>query len=218
MEPGTVRAAHLGLKEHLLRGFAYCVVHLVHRPRLYGTLPKLDEPTIFVCRHVGLMDPVVLMVEYARYMLHPLVANDYYNKNGFTRFFYKMAFCIPIERHKASRQWIEDSMAVLGKGEHVIIFPEGTRNKNADKSELGEFREGSLKIAQRTGCPVVPVAISGTADIYENHRPFVRRAHVTVRFLEPFRIAELEGEHRKKPAAYTRGLIMDQLKKSSENR
>ena len=114
---------------------------------------------------------------------------------------------------------ITDAIGYVKEGQSsIFIFPEGTRNKNADKSELGEFREGSLKIAQRTGCPVVPVAISGTADIYENHRPFVRRAHVTVRFLEPFRIAELEGEHRKKPAAYTRGLIMDQLKKSSENR
>ncbi len=179
MEPGTVRAAHLGLKEHLLRGFAYCVVHLVHRPRLYGTLPKLDEPTIFVCRHVGLMDPVILMVEYARYMLHPLVANDYYNKNGFTRFFYKMAFCIPIERHKASRQWIEDSMAVLGKGEHVIIFPEGTRNKTGEG--LLPFKEGTALLAGLSGARVVPV--------YNAFWKFPRRYRLAVG--EPFRLDPL---------------------------
>lgn len=45
------------------------------------------------------------------------------------------------------------------RGVSVWIFPEGTRNKNEQLSDLLPFKEGSLKIAEKSGCPVVPVAI-----------------------------------------------------------
>ena len=35
-----------------------------------------------------------------------------------------------------------------------------------------EFKEGSLKMADKAGCPVVPVAIAHSADVLENHFPF----------------------------------------------
>ena len=66
------------------------------------------------------------------------------------------------------------------------IFPEGTRCKAEDPTELLGFKEGSLKIAEKSGCPVVPVAITGTAEILEQHFPFIRPSHVTMEFGEPF--------------------------------
>lgn len=47
------------------------------------------------------------------------------------------------------------------------IFPEGTRNESKDPADLMEFHEGSLKIAEKSGCPVIPVAITGTDDVFE---------------------------------------------------
>ena len=32
-----------------------------------------------------------------------------------------------------------------------------------------EFKEGSLKMADKAGCPVVPVAIAHSADVFGNH-------------------------------------------------
>lgn len=46
-------------------------------------------------------------------------------------------------------------------------IPGGTRCKAKDPAELLSFKEGSLKIAEKSGCPVVPVAITGTAEILE---------------------------------------------------
>ena len=108
---GTVKEAHLGFAARFLRGFAWCLVHTVQRPKLSGVKPELDEPTIFVCSHVGLMDPVILMVEYIRYMIRPMVAKDYVEKNGFTRRFYPLAQCIPIDRRNVSTKWLEDALA-----------------------------------------------------------------------------------------------------------
>ena len=152
---GTVKAAKLSFADRLLRYFCYFVVQTVQRPKFMTTKPGLDEPTIFVCRHVGLMDPVILMAAYFRKMVRPLVAKDYYDKNKFTRAFYKHAQCIPLDRRNVSKQWLEDSLEALGKGESVIIFPEGKRNKSG--IGLQPFHNGAALLAARSGARVVPV-------------------------------------------------------------
>lgn len=155
MDKGSVKAARLSLPDRLLRGFAYGMIHLVQRPRLSRPKPVLEGPAIFACRHVGLMDPVILMVEYYRKMLHPLVALDYYEANGFTRSFYDHAQCIPIDRKGKSKKWLEDSVAALRKGECIIIFPEGKRNKS--EKGLLPFKHGVAMLAAASGAPVIPV-------------------------------------------------------------
>ena len=54
-----------------------------------------------------------------------------------------------------SKQWIEDSLEALGKGESVIIFPEGKRNKSGNG--LLPFHSGAALLAARSGARVVPV-------------------------------------------------------------
>jgi len=152
---GTVKNAKLGFTELALRDFAWCMVHCVQRPKLCSPKQALDKPTIFACSHVGLMDPVVLMVQYYNMIIHPLVALDYYQKNGFTRKFYDVAQCIPIDRINHSQQWLEDSVAALAKGESIIIFPEGKRNKSG--KGLLPFHVGVAVLAARSGARVVPV-------------------------------------------------------------
>ena len=77
------------------------------------------------------------------------------------------------------------------------------------------FKEGSLKIAEKSKCPVVPVAITGTAELLEAHAPWVHPGDVTIRFGEPFRIADLPEENRKFPGAYTRERILEMLREET---
>ncbi len=64
------------------------------------------------------------------------------------------------------------------------IFPEGTRNESKDPADLMEFHEGSLKIAEKSGCPVIPVAITGTDDVFERHTPDPQ-SYVIIEYGEP---------------------------------
>ena len=48
----------------------------------------------------------------------------------------------------------------------MVIFPEGTRSQDEDHT----FKEGSLRPALKSKVPVIPMAISGTADILENNK------------------------------------------------
>ncbi len=152
---GTVKEAHLGFKERCLRYISYLMVHLVQRPKLYGPKPVPQGPAIYACRHVGLIDPVILMVTYFPWMIRPLVAKDYYDKSNFTRSFYRTAQCIPLDRKHAATRWVEESLVALGKGESLIIYPEGKRNKSG--VGLQKFQNGAALLAAKSGAQVVPV-------------------------------------------------------------
>ena len=126
--------------------------------------------------------------------------------------------CLFLDRDdiKAGLKMILDGIEKVKNGVSVWIFPEGTRNRHVDMLELLPFKEGSLKIAEKSGCPVVPVAMFGTADVFEKHIPFIRPAHVIVEYGKPFYIKELEPENRKKAGAYTRDVIIGMLEKLQE--
>lgn len=117
---------------------------------------------------------------------------------------------------KEGLKTILEGIEKVKSGVSIWIFPEGTRNENKDMTELLPFHEGSLKIAQKSGCPVIPVAITGTAPIFEDHLPFIRPSHVVIRYGEPIYIKELPPEGRKFPGSYTRDIISGMLKDMKE--
>ena len=80
------------------------------------------------------------------------------------------------------------------------------------------FKEGSLKIAEKSGCPVIPVAITGTAQVFEAHIPIIRPSHVIIEFGKPFYTKELPPEHKKFPGAYTRDIIKGMLDEQMKER
>ncbi len=130
------------------------------------------------------------------------------------------AGCFFLDRKnlKAGLKTILQAIQSVKDGTSVWVFPEGTRNKNKELTDLLPFKEGSLKIAEKSGCPVVPVAITGTADVYENHRPFVRPAKITIEFGEPFYVKDLPETERKAAGQYTRRRIIELLEKEKARR
>lgn len=123
--------------------------------------------------------------------------------------------CLFLDRKDAREglKTILKAISDLKAGTSLVIYPEGTRNRGADGRMLLDFKEGSLKIAQKAGCPVVPMAILGSAEVYEKHRPWIRGAKVLLRFGEAIDLKELPPEDAKKPARYLREVITGMLAK-----
>lgn len=94
----------------------------------------------------------------------------------------------------------------------IWIFPEGTRCKT---DEMLPFKEGSLKFAEKTGCPIIPVAIDGCRNIFEAQFPKIRKATVTVTFGTPIDVSTLDKEEKKFLGAYTRQVITEMLRESN---
>ena len=79
--------------------------------------------------------------------------------------------CLFLDRKniKAGLATMNEGTQLLKDGFSIAIFPEGTRNQDEDPHE---FKEGSLRPALKAKVPVIPMAISGTADILENNKRF----------------------------------------------
>ena len=82
---------------------------------------------------------------------------------------------------------------------------------NPDVTNVKEFKEGSLKIAEKGKVPIVPVAIYGTYEIWEEHLPYMKKSKVIIEYGNPIIIDELTDNEKKKLGAYTRSKIVDML-------
>ena len=84
-------------------------------------------------------------------------------------------------------------------------FPCAFSRKGPDtpaKILLLPFKAGSLKIAAKTGCPIVPMAITGSADILKIQAfPRVKSTHVVLQYGEPILMEDLSKDDRKHSAS-----------------
>ena len=98
------------------------------------------------------------------------------------------------------RQGLRTILAAIDKvkaGISIAICPEGTRGKDPDERNLLPFHEGSFKIAVKSGCPIVPVVIAGSSNIFEDHFPSVKRTPVIIEILDPIDPGSLTGDDKK---------------------
>lgn len=125
----------------------------------------------------------------------------------------KRLYCLFLDRDniKEGLKTILTGIDQIKNGISMCIFPEGTRTTGPDETDLLPFKEGSLKMAEKTGCPIIPMALTGTADIFEKHLPWIRSAHVTLQYGEPIYPKELSKEDQKRLGSYTRQKILDML-------
>jgi len=122
--------------------------------------------------------------------------------------------CLFLDRKdiKAGLKTILEGIEYVKNGISMWIFPEGTRARGKDELDMLPFKEGSLKIAEKSGCPVIPVAMVRTADIFEKHTPRVLPTEVTIYYGKPIYLKELEPEQRKHAGAYTKEVITEMIR------
>lgn len=118
-----------------------------------------DRPVIFACNHASQVDILVL------YLALPVefrfVVKEELFKVPIMGLAMKAAGYIPIKRSggKAAMRSLSKAAQRIKEGASVVIFPEGTRSLDG---KLAPFKPGGFLLAARSGCPVVPVAISGS--------------------------------------------------------
>jgi len=100
----------------------------------------------------------------------------------------------------------------INAGYSIFISPEGTRSHGKD---MLPFKEGSFKIAQKTGCAIIPVSISNTDELFENHFPWIHSTHVIIEFGTPIYPKDLSKDQTKFLGTYVQGIIRETLEKNS---
>lgn len=125
-----------------------------------------DGPVVFVSNHQGYADiPVYCAVITGKQI--GFVAKNTLGKIPVFGEWIRDIRSVFIERDDArsSLKTIEEGIALLHNGFSLVIFPEGTRSRGP---KMGEFRKGSLRLATKSGVPVVPVTLNGTYHVYED--------------------------------------------------
>lgn len=175
-------------------------------------VPK-DEAVLYAGNHRGLADIPVGYITLPT--LTGFVAKKELKKVPLFSWWMKNLQCLFLDRDdmKEGLKTIMQGVSQLKAGYSIFIMPEGTRNRG-DQLELLPFKEGSLKMAEKAGCAIVPVAISNTSSVFEDHMPWVKRAHVIIHYGKPIYPNDVPKEERKHLGAAVRSLIIDQLKEN----
>lgn len=166
-------------------------------------IPK-DVAVLYVSNHRSYFDIV------SGYTLVPgltgFIAKKEMEKIPLLSQWMKNLYCLFLDRDnlKAGLKTILEAISYVKSGISIWICPEGTRNH---EENMLPFKEGSFKIAEKSGCPIVPVTFFRTDDIYENHRPLIRKTKITIQFGEPIDVTALDKEEKKTLSHLVQGEI-----------
>ena len=168
-----------------------------------------NQACLFVANHISFFDIVVtypLMISPTGY-----IAKKELEKVPFLSWIMRFVNCIFLDR-KDPRNGLKAVLSaadMIKSGISVFLFPEGTRSKTG---KMGEFKDGGFKIATKSKAPVVPVGITGTNDILENHFPFIKSGKVIVSFGKPIYTTDMDRAEQK----LLPGKAYEQVKKLSD--
>lgn len=176
------------------------LLRMFFRPRIEGAenVPETGA-AIVAGNHLSFSDHFVMPTILPRRITF-LAKAEYFTgpglKGRLTAAFFRGVGQIPVDRSGggAAQSAIDAALEVLGRGELLGIYPEGTRSHDG---RLYRGRTGVAVMALRARCVVVPCAMLGTFELQPPGRKFPRRGRVTIRFGEPMdfsRFYGLEGQ------------------------
>ncbi len=182
---------YYGAWHYLLRTvmptFSYAqVAGVEHIPRTGGAL--------LVLNHLSMVDPMLVMAYVPRH-IHWMTKAEAFEQWPLGPLM-RPGDPIKVHRGKVDRTALRAAEEYLSRGEMVGIFAEGHRS---DDGQAQEARAGAVFLAQRTGVPLVPAAVSGTERVFPGRFPWYRHVKIGLRFGPPFRLSELPAAQSKRP-------------------
>lgn len=172
-----------------------------------------DEAVLYIGNHKSFFDIVITYARCPR--LTGYVSKLSMQKVPLLSIWMTRLHCLFLNREDI-REGLKTILAGIDNiknGISMCIFPEGTRNKTDDL--LLPFKEGSFKMAEKTGCAIIPMALTNSAEIFENHFPFIKSTHVILEYGTPIYLSDLDKETRKKIGAYCHDIIEEMLLKNA---
>jgi 1-acyl-sn-glycerol-3-phosphate acyltransferase len=124
-----------------------------------GKLPWRGAAVV-VANHLSLLDILVL---YGLFRPFKWVSREDLFRVPVVGWNMRMNDYVPLRRgdRESVREMMAHCRAHLARGVPVLLFPEGTRARDG---RLQPFKGGAFRLAAEAGCPVIPIAVEGTAD------------------------------------------------------
>jgi 1-acyl-sn-glycerol-3-phosphate acyltransferase len=153
-----------------------------------------DRACVMVANHVSLLDILLLFRLFVHFKWVSKVENFRVPLVGWNM---RLNRYIPLHRGKkvSVLQMLRLCEETLAEGSSIMMFPEGTRSPHG---RLRRFKTGAFELAKKTGSPIQPIVIRGSADALPN-RGFVLQGRHPISLtvldpIEPARFADLSSE------------------------
>ncbi len=115
----------------------------------------------------------------------------------------------PVKRESADRTAIREALRRLGRGEGLVLFPEGTRQP---EGALGQAEPGIGFLAVKAEVPVIPAYLKGTGKALPKGAKFLRKSKVTLVFGKQIIV------ERRMPYQEVSNVIMDEIRRLSHGK
>jgi 1-acyl-sn-glycerol-3-phosphate acyltransferase len=155
-------------------------------------IPK-EGGLCFVSNHTGIFD-IMLALAYTGRPFGFIAKKELLFLPGINLWIWFLGgLFIDRKKPRNALKTINKGIKRIKKGGAMLIFPEGTRTRGKG---IAPFHPGSLKLATQSEADIVPMAITGSYDIFEKTRT-ICPVPVFVSFLPVVKTSELPPEDRK---------------------
>ena len=161
---------------NVLSALGWLLTHLVCRFQVSGReqVPKTG-PLLVVANHLSWYDPIVFGLALPRRAW-------FFTKSEMFGWPIVGKLCqwtgqIAVHRGEGDRASLEQALAYLREGKMLVVFPEGTVER---QEKMIEAHTGIAMLALRSGVPVLPVAHSGTRRILRTWRSWFPRVSMRI--------------------------------------
>ena len=171
-----------------------------------------EEACVFIANHQGYCD-VMAMLKATEGKQISFIAKDALKKIPVLHDWIYRARGLMIPTNGDTRESlrvINQGVEYVKQGFSLVIFPEGRRSWGPN---MNEFKPGSFKLATKAKAPLVPVTISGTYKIYEEHEKITSGQHVVVKIHPAIETANLSKEELHELPDRVHKIIEDALPK-----
>ena len=169
----------------------YCIIRTIfarpfcmfYKPQIINKhyIPE-DGACVIAGNHKHALDPILVDVSTKR-VVHTLAKKELHD--GPMGCFFRGIGSIPVDLHaEHNKQALESAVEYLEKGNLINVSPEAKRNYT--DQILLPFKYGAVVMAKRTGCKIVPYAITGDYKF--------RSKNLKIFFGEPLDISNLSVE------------------------
>ncbi len=143
---------------------------------------KKVKGALFTCNHYSKMDSMIPYFVLFKKEAHALAKYELFINPVAGWFLHRMG-AIPVRRGEADIESVKQVLRVLKDGKQLLIFPEGTRNKEGTQ-HMAEFKTGTARFAIKAKVPVVPMIYYQSPKAFRKNWLYVG---------EPFLLEEFYG-------------------------
>ena len=188
-------------------GCFLCGVKVIYKGLEY--LPEDGDGVMFASNHRGLFD-AILTYKAVKGRTGNLSKKEL-KKTPIIGWWIETIYGVLLDRNdkRQGLLCIQKCTEHLKNGISMLAYPEGTRSHV--EGELLMFHKGTFKMAIASGARIIPVAINGTGDIFDDHRPYIKARKALVEFCTPIETKGLSSEELTVLHETVRNIILEKI-------